>query len=95
MWEWCVGFQFGVGGRVFGGDLSAQITEDQTVPLIIEKILLTIELHGLFVEGIYRKSGSVAQIKQLRKLIETTQGIKNSPTDVHVCKITLLTCYRC
>ncbi len=59
---------------MFGGDLSAQMTEDQSIPIVVEKLLQAIELHSLFVEGIYRKSGSVAQTKQLRKLIETTQG---------------------
>jgi myosin-9 len=55
--------------------LAQLVDDDHPVPAIIETLLLIVELRGLFVEGLYRKSGSIAQMKQMRKLIETTSGV--------------------
>lgn len=35
---------------------------------------MTIELKALFVEGLYRKSAAVAQVRYIRRKIETTPG---------------------
>ncbi len=40
--------------------------------MVIERLLIAVELRGLFVEGIYRKSGALAQIRIVRRTIETT-----------------------
>jgi myosin-9 len=65
-------FQSEGGGRVFGAELTMLIDEETVIPTVIEKLLMIIELRALYIEGVYRKSGSVAQVRQLRKIIETT-----------------------
>lgn len=35
---------------------------------------MTIELKALFVEGIYRKSGAIAQVRNARRKIENAPG---------------------
>uniref|UniRef100_A0A0N5AB03 Rho-GAP domain-containing protein n=1 Tax=Syphacia muris TaxID=451379 RepID=A0A0N5AB03_9BILA len=59
------------GGRFFGADLTTLVSEEQSIPVIINKMFMIIELKALFVEGIYRKSGSVAQVRSARRAIET------------------------
>ena len=68
--------QAGTGGRLFGAELVMLVDEDNVVPIVVERLMMAIELRALFVEGIYRKSGSVAQIRNLRKKIETSAGTR-------------------
>jgi len=49
--------------------------EDRLVPTVLEKMFSTVELKGLFMEGLYRKSASVAQVKQVRRTLETCPGL--------------------
>ncbi len=63
---------------MFGAELAMLIDEETVIPIVIEKLLMMIELRALYVEGVYRKSGSVAQVRQLRKIIETTPSIFHS-----------------
>ncbi|XP_036203721.1 unconventional myosin-IXa isoform X10 [Myotis myotis] len=57
--------------RQFGVELSRLTSEDRTVPLVVEKLINYIEMHGLYTEGIYRKSGSTNKIKELRQGLDT------------------------
>lgn len=52
-------------------ELSRLTSEDRTVPLVVEKLINYIEMHGLYTEGIYRKSGSTNKIKELRQGLDT------------------------
>lgn len=52
--------------KVFGVSLVTLITEENKIPLVIERLLSTIELYGLYTEGIYRKSGASSKIKELK-----------------------------
>uniref|UniRef100_A0AAY4E7H4 Myosin IXA n=1 Tax=Denticeps clupeoides TaxID=299321 RepID=A0AAY4E7H4_9TELE len=52
--------------RQFGVELSRLTSEDRAVPLVVEKLINYIEMHGLYTEGIYRKSGSTNKIKELK-----------------------------
>ncbi|KAJ8940424.1 hypothetical protein NQ318_009217 [Aromia moschata] len=52
--------------RVFGVSLVTLVTEENKIPLVIERLLSTIELYGLYTEGIYRKSGVSSKIKELK-----------------------------
>lgn len=57
--------------RQFGVELSRLTSEDRAVPLVVEKLINYIEMHGLYTEGIYRKSGSTNKIKELRQGLDT------------------------
>uniref|UniRef100_A0A915CYE7 Uncharacterized protein n=1 Tax=Ditylenchus dipsaci TaxID=166011 RepID=A0A915CYE7_9BILA len=61
--------------KFFGADLSYLIDEEQQVPVLLNKLLMTIEVKALFVEGIYRKSGALAVIRTVRRSIETVEDI--------------------
>lgn len=63
------------GGRFFGADLSSLVSEEQSIPTVINKMFMIIELKALFVEGIYRKSGSIAQVRNARRAIETAASM--------------------
>ncbi|XP_056644974.1 unconventional myosin-IXa-like isoform X3 [Diorhabda sublineata] len=71
--------------RVFGVPLVTLVTEDNKIPLVIEKLLSTIELHGLYAEGIYRKSGVSSKIKELKnKMDENPDEVEFEKYQVHV-----------
>lgn len=52
-------------------ELSRLTSEERTVPQLVEKLINYIEMHGLYTEGIYRKSGSTNKIKELRQGLDT------------------------
>ncbi|XP_038145770.1 LOW QUALITY PROTEIN: unconventional myosin-IXAa [Cyprinodon tularosa] len=52
--------------RQFGVEVSRLTNDERTVPLVVEKLINHIEMHGLYTEGIYRKSGSTNKIKELK-----------------------------
>ncbi|KAI3421294.1 hypothetical protein GPALN_014914 [Globodera pallida] len=74
--------------KFFGADLSNLLMDDdQTVPVLLDRLLANIEVKALFVEGIYRKSGQLALIKQTRKQIELAEDPESIPYDdipIHV-----------
>ncbi|XP_012924120.1 unconventional myosin-IXb isoform X2 [Heterocephalus glaber] len=48
------------------------LTSDKTsVPLVLEKLLEHVELHGLYTEGLYRKSGAANRTRELRQALQT------------------------
>ncbi|XP_037109341.1 unconventional myosin-IXAb isoform X5 [Syngnathus acus] len=57
--------------RQFGVELSRLTGEERNVPQLVEKLINYIEMHGLYTEGIYRKSGSTNKIKELRQGLDT------------------------
>uniref|UniRef100_A0A915BD74 Myosin motor domain-containing protein n=1 Tax=Parascaris univalens TaxID=6257 RepID=A0A915BD74_PARUN len=59
------------GGRFFGAELNSLVDDEQAVPVVIDKLFVAIELRALFVEGIYRKSAAIAQVRNARRTIET------------------------
>uniref|UniRef100_A0A914XBB0 Unconventional myosin-IXb n=2 Tax=Plectus sambesii TaxID=2011161 RepID=A0A914XBB0_9BILA len=85
------------GGRVFAAELAMLVDEDTAVPIVIEKLLISLELRGLYVEGLYRKTGSVAQVRQVRKTIETTPNFDTlsfEDTPVHVASTVVKAFFR-
>lgn len=46
-----------VSNNVFGVPLHMLATGNGKVPLVVERLITTIEMYGLYTEGIYRKSG--------------------------------------
>ena len=51
---------------MFGVPLASLVSEHDKVPGFLENLIMSIELHGLFTEGIYRKSGAANKIKKLK-----------------------------
>jgi hypothetical protein len=71
--------------RVFGVPLVSLITENNKIPLVIERLLRTIEMYGSYTEGIYRKSGVSSKIKELKvKMDENPDEVDFEKYQVHV-----------
>ncbi|XP_074089162.1 unconventional myosin-IXa isoform X2 [Macrotis lagotis] len=71
--------------RQFGVELFRLTNEEQTVPLMVEKLTSYIEMHGLYIEGIYRKSGSNLKVKKLcQDLDADIDNVNLDDYDIHV-----------
>lgn len=58
-------------GQHFGVQLCHLVNEKTPVPTVLEMMLEHVEMHGLYTEGIYRKSGSANRMKELHQRLET------------------------
>lgn len=56
---------------MFGVQLSSLVSKDRKVPVVVERLITVIELHGLYVEGLYRRAGAQAKVKILKQLIDS------------------------
>ncbi|TSL68271.1 Unconventional myosin-IXa [Bagarius yarrelli] len=71
--------------RQFSVDVSRLTHDDRSVPLVVEKLINYIEMHGLYTEGIYRKSGSANKIKELKQSLDTDVSSTNlDDYNIHV-----------
>ncbi|XP_072528322.1 unconventional myosin-IXAb isoform X7 [Salminus brasiliensis] len=71
--------------RQFGVELSRLTSDERAVPLVVEKLINYIEMHGLYTEGIYRKSGSTNKIKELKMGLDTDANTVNlDDYNIHV-----------
>ncbi|XP_039995229.1 unconventional myosin-IXAa isoform X5 [Xiphias gladius] len=71
--------------RQFGVEVSRLTNDERTVPLVVEKLINYIEMHGLYTEGIYRKSGSTNKIKELKQGLDTDVDSMNlDDYNIHV-----------
>ncbi|XP_071343950.1 unconventional myosin-IXb isoform X3 [Trachinotus anak] len=59
------------GGLHFGVRLCHLTSDKNPVPMVLEMMLEHVEMHGLYTEGIYRKSGSANRMKELHQRLET------------------------
>lgn len=60
---------------MFGSDLASQVSlEGGTVPLVVSKCIEAVEARGMDYEGIYRKSGGAAQMRQIQVAFEQGNG---------------------
>ncbi|XP_039194459.1 unconventional myosin-IXb isoform X2 [Crotalus tigris] len=64
--------------RHFGVSVSALTSEKNSVPIVMEKLLEYVEMHGLYTEGIYRKSGSANRMRELK------QSLQSDPNSVRL-----------
>uniref|UniRef100_A0A4W6FT27 Myosin IXB n=1 Tax=Lates calcarifer TaxID=8187 RepID=A0A4W6FT27_LATCA len=55
----------------FGVRVCHLVSDKNPVPMVLEMMLEHVEMHGLYTEGIYRKSGSANRIKELHQRLET------------------------
>lgn len=61
------------------------LVEDHKVPGVVDRLITTIEMKGLYTEGIYRKSGASTKVKQLRQEIENdVEKVDYDDYPVHV-----------
>ncbi|XP_015826773.3 unconventional myosin-IXb isoform X2 [Nothobranchius furzeri] len=60
-----------VTGQHFGVRVCRLVSEKNPVPVVLEMMLEHVEMHGLYTEGIYRKSGSANRMKELHQRLET------------------------
>ncbi|XP_048473063.1 unconventional myosin-IXAa isoform X2 [Rhincodon typus] len=71
--------------RQFGVEVSRLTSDERSVPLVVEKLINYIEMHGLYTEGIYRKSGSTNKIKELKQGLDTDINSMNlDEYNIHV-----------
>jgi hypothetical protein len=71
---------------LFGSDLTARCEfERQMIPRIVSRCIEEVELRGMDVEGIYRKSGGTSQVNQVRSGFETDteHDISDPDLDIH------------
>uniref|UniRef100_A0A673M2U1 Unconventional myosin-IXb-like n=1 Tax=Sinocyclocheilus rhinocerous TaxID=307959 RepID=A0A673M2U1_9TELE len=54
----------------FGVPICALVRTADSVPFVMEKMLVHVEMNGLYTEGIYRKSGSACRAKELHHILE-------------------------
>lgn len=55
------------------------VSDKNPVPMVLEMMLEHVEMHGLYTEGIYRKSGSANRMKELHQRLETGQTLSATP----------------
>uniref|UniRef100_A0A3Q3X5D9 Uncharacterized protein n=1 Tax=Mola mola TaxID=94237 RepID=A0A3Q3X5D9_MOLML len=63
------------GGQHFGVRVCRLVNDKNPVPMVLEMMLEHVEMHGLYTEGIYRKSGSANRMKLLHQRLETDPNL--------------------
>lgn len=75
--------------NLFNTDLSVRCEMEKShIPSIVSRCIQEIELRGMDVEGIYRKSGGSGQVNQIRMGFEQTNDYDLSDPDLDVNSIT-------
>jgi len=64
-WYWAIKNK-----QVFGVDIRNQDVNSKSIPLLVAKCIDFVECYALEEEGIYRRNGSVATIKNLRRMFD-------------------------
>ncbi|KAJ4364637.1 Rho-type gtpase-activating protein [Neocucurbitaria cava] len=74
---------------LFGSDLTARCEfEKQMIPRIVSRCIEEVELRGMDVEGIYRKSGGTSQVNQVRSGFEADNDHDISDPDLDIHAVT-------
>lgn len=55
----------------FGVCVDSLTSDKVSVPVVLEKLLEHVEMHGLYTEGLYRKSGAAHRTRELRQALQT------------------------
>lgn len=82
---------------LFGSDLSARCEfEKQVIPRVVSRCIEEVELRGMDVEGIYRKSGATSQVNQVRSGFEADNehDISDPDLDIHAVTSALKNYFR-
>lgn len=74
---------------LFGSDLTARCEfEKQMIPRIVSRCIEEVELRGMDVEGVYRKSGGTSQVNQVRSGFEADNEHDISDPDLDIHSVT-------
>jgi hypothetical protein len=74
---------------LFGSDLTARCEfEKRMIPAIVSRCVEEVELRGMDVEGIYRKSGGATQVNQVRSGFEKSNEYDISDPDLDIHSVT-------
>ncbi|XP_044000848.1 unconventional myosin-IXAa-like isoform X2 [Aphidius gifuensis] len=82
--------------KVFGIPLHKLVFCDMKIPLVVNRLMETIEMHGLYTEGLYRKSGVSSKVRELKIKIDEydLDKIDFSDYQVHVLAAVLKSFFR-
>ncbi|KAI5814199.1 hypothetical protein BZA77DRAFT_250415 [Pyronema omphalodes] len=73
---------------MFGGDLVTRTEYEGTkIPAVVQKCIQEVEMRGMDMEGIYRKSGGATQMRQIQDEFERGEDVQFSP-DLDICSVT-------
>ncbi|XP_050731320.1 unconventional myosin-IXa-like isoform X3 [Eriocheir sinensis] len=71
--------------RVFGVPLEQLVRSGGKIPLVVDRLITSIELYGLYTEGLYRKSGAQTKVRAVKAHIERDpDGVDFNNTPIHV-----------
>ena len=74
---------------LFGSDLTARCDfEKQMIPGVVTRCISEVELRGMDVEGVYRKSGGSSQVNQVRSGFESKADYDISDPDLDIHSVT-------
>lgn len=74
---------------LFGSDLTARCEfEKQMIPRVVSRCIEEVELRGMDVEGVYRKSGGTSQVNQVRSGFEADSEYDISDPDLDIHSVT-------
>ncbi|XP_034242565.1 unconventional myosin-IXAa-like isoform X3 [Thrips palmi] len=81
--------------KVFGMPLHQLVVGDIKVPIVVDRLITTIEMYGLYTEGIYRKSGVTSKVRELKSRLEASgsfdgSGQQNDPVDFETYPVHVL-----
>ena len=75
-------------GRIFSVPLECLLLAGEKIPGIADRLMTAIELQGIYMEWIYRKSGATTGMRQLRAAIEANPDVINwdeyHDTGIHI-----------
>ncbi|XP_030832598.1 unconventional myosin-IXAa isoform X3 [Strongylocentrotus purpuratus] len=73
----CRGKPQGVKGMVIGARLEDLVNEEIRIPIVLERLITAVEVNGLYTEGIYRKPGPAAKVREIKHLINSEPDVDN------------------
>lgn len=62
--------------KVFGVPLPSLVMTESKIPVVLDRLITTIEMHGLYTEGIYRKSGVSSKVRELKAKMEESYQVE-------------------
>ncbi|XP_042236083.1 unconventional myosin-IXb-like isoform X2 [Homarus americanus] len=81
--------------RVLGVPLENLVRPGEKIPSVIDRLITSIELYGLYTEGLYRKSGAQTKVRALKAHMERDpDNIDFTDTPIHVLATILKSFFR-
>ncbi|KAK7086061.1 Unconventional myosin-IXb [Halocaridina rubra] len=81
--------------RVFAIPLENLVRTGEKIPAVVDRLITTIELYGLYTEGLYRKSGATTKVRAVKAHIERDpENVDFTDTPIHVLTTILKSFFR-